>query len=117
MPALRFNSAERLRQARSSNIAAPASAGHLMTIHQRVLLLGITGINKKPIAELFRVEAKRIGHEYQVIDFDREFLPKAQGFRSHQSYSAKPIIEQAAIWNEAWEKFKAAGIPEKAILL
>ena len=77
-------------------------------MHQRILLLGTTGIKKKSIAENVKnVLNSDYGHNIQIIDFEKEYFKKTNDYRNMSGFLTIEKNWQHLIWNDAWKMFSA----------
>lgn len=83
---------------------------------KRVLLLGATGIEKGTVAKRFsRWCEKNLGHLFQIVDFEKEYLtdPK-KGRHPLSNFLAMPVAEQYEKWMQAWGNLTDDGIADES---
>lgn len=82
-----------------------------MGLHERILLLGPTGVEKAATAGRLSAFLKEShGHEIRYIDFERDFLEptsRTYGERSFAGFLSQDVERQSAIWKAAWDKCAA----------
>lgn len=74
-------------------------------MHQRILLLGCTGINKIEVANKIRDRGNRRGREVKVIDFERSYVKRALDFPNLSSLLTMNIYDLTRLWDNAWNIF------------
>jgi hypothetical protein len=76
-------------------------------LHKRVLLIGPTGVDKRTAVERLsrRLEAT-LGHRFNYIDFENDFLKPILNVKNWTVFLAQDIAQQAVTWRQAWAKLK-----------
>ncbi len=74
-------------------------------MHERVLLLGPTGLDKRAVADAAVAELhEQHGHPVRVLGFETDFLERLPQAHGLISYLQKPMYDQAQLWREAWNR-------------
>ena len=61
---------------------------------------------------------ERLGHDpVRVVDFEADYLSQVPGFSTLSAYLSKPLIDQATVWNKAWQHFAKSLSTEGITLL
>lgn len=72
--------------------------------HQRILLLGPTGISKTvAINKVVESAGKELHRRINLIDFERDALPRTRFFTSYRGFLFGDISGQAKSWIDGWQ--------------
>lgn len=72
--------------------------------HQRILLLGPTGVSKTvAINKVIKSADQEHHRRINLIDFERDALPQARYFSSYRGFLFGDMSGQAKMWIEGWE--------------
>lgn len=86
-------------------------------LHQKVLLLGPTGVDKAGVAQrLTQHLASEYGHSFKFIDFEKDYLKNHLTVKSWPTFLAQDISQQAHTWRRAWEQLKGDLTNEPVLL-
>jgi hypothetical protein len=86
--------------------------------HQRVLLLGPTGVEKHAAAaRLAGFVSEVLGQDFRFVDFENEFLkPTLPPPRNWTTFLAQDSYSQSSLWKSAWREFAGTLTGETTIL-
>jgi hypothetical protein len=70
-------------------------------------LLGPTGVDKSAaVARLNARLGETLGHHFNYIDFENDFLKPILDVKNWTVFLAKDISKQATTWRRAWEALR-----------
>jgi len=86
-------------------------------LHKRVLLLGPTGVDKATAIERLNERlSSTLGHRFNYIDFENQFLKPELNVKHWTIFLAQDIAQQAVTWRQAWNTLRKNLNAENTIL-